>query len=117
MKNLQPNPILVSELRTQLRGVRSTVLISTVVGLLIAALIFMYRTIEARVNLGTPLLNAQIGQALFSGLTLLLQALVVFIAPAITVSAVSSEYEQRTLDFVLMTPVGTSQLLLGKLLG
>jgi ABC-2 type transport system permease protein len=109
------NPILYRELRTQLRGVRSTVLISTFVGLLIAALIFMYRTISARAGLGTPLLNAQIGQALFSGLALLLQTLVVFIAPAITVSALSSEYEQRTLDFVIMTPLKAERILIGKI--
>lgn len=114
---LQPNPILVRELRTQLRGVRSTVLISTFVGLLIAALVFMYRTIAGRAGLGSPLLNAQIGQALFSGMALLLQTLVVFIAPAITVSAVSSEIEHRTLDFVVMTPVKPERVLIGKLLG
>lgn len=114
---MQPNPILVRELRTQLRGVRSTVLISTFVGLLIAALIFMYRTVEGRVGLGTPLLNAQIGQALWSGMALLLQTLVIFIAPAITVSAISTEYEQRTFDFVVMTPVRAERVLLGKLLG
>jgi len=111
------NPILVRELRTQLRGVRSTVLISTFVGLLIAALVFMYRTIAGRAGLGSPLLNAQIGQALFSGLALLLQTLVVFIAPAITVSAISSEVEQRTLDFVVMTPVRPERVLVGKLFG
>ncbi|MBC8075639.1 MAG: ABC transporter permease subunit [Chloroflexales bacterium] len=114
---LNANPVLLRELRTQLRGVRATALISTFVGLLIVMLVFMYRSIAERATLGTPLLNAQIGQALFAGLALLLQALVVFIAPAVTVSSISGEHEQRTLDFVLMTPVLGWQVLMGKLLG
>lgn len=114
---LNANPVLVRELRTQLRGVRAPVLISTFVGLLIIMLVFMYRSIAERAALGTPLLNAQIGQALFAGLALLLQALVLFIAPALTVGSVSGEHEQRTLDFVLMTPVIGWQVLLGKALG
>jgi ABC-type transport system involved in multi-copper enzyme maturation permease subunit len=113
---LNANPVLLRELRTQLRGVRATALISTFVGLLIVMLVFMYRSIAERTALGTPLLNAQIGQALFAGLALLLQALVLFIAPALTVSSVSGEHEQRTLDFVLMTPVHGWQVLSGKLL-
>ena len=111
------NPVLLRELRTQLRGIRATALISTFVGLLIVMLVFMYRSIAERATLGTPLLNAQIGQALFAGLALLLQALVVFITPALTVGSVSGEHEGRTLDFVLMTPVAAWQVLTGKLLG
>jgi ABC-type transport system involved in multi-copper enzyme maturation permease subunit len=114
---LNANPVLLRELRTQLRGVRATALISTFVGLLIVMLVFMYRSIAERTTLGTPLLNAQIGQALFAGLALLLQTLVLFISPALTVASVSGEHEQRTLDFVLMTPVHGWQVLWGKLLG
>lgn len=109
-------PVLVKEFRAQLRGSRAALLITIYVGLLLVALRVFYTSITGRLDFGAPLVSAQIGQALFIGLALAIQLLTVFLAPATTVNAISTEYERRTFDLLLTTPVSPVQLLLGKLL-
>jgi ABC-type transport system involved in multi-copper enzyme maturation permease subunit len=114
--NLALSPLLFKEFRTQFRGNRPAILISVSIGLLIIALLLLYHSITERTNLGAPLVSVQIGQALFTGLALATQTLLVFLAPATAVNAISSEYEHHTFDLLLTTPVSASQILLGKLL-
>lgn len=109
-------PILVKEFRTQLRGKRAALLLTVYVGLLLLALWLLYRSVVSQINLGAPLVNAQIGQALFTGLALAVQGLTVFLAPATAVHAISSEYERGTFDMLLKTPLSATQILVGKLL-
>lgn len=109
-------PVLFKEFRTQLRGKRAVLLLTTYVGLLLLALGWLYRSVSGQVDFGAPLVNAQIGQALFTGLALSMQGLMVFMAPATTINAISNEYEHQTFDLLLKTPLPASQLLLGKLL-
>lgn len=108
-------PILFKEFRAQLRGSRAALLITIYVGLLLIALRLLYSSVVNEVDFGAPLVSAQIGQALFTGFGLAIQLLTVFIAPATTVNAVSSEHERRTFDMLLATPLSATQMLLGKL--
>lgn len=114
--NMPLMPILFKEFRTQLRGNRAAFLVTLYVGLLLLALHLIYRSVAGQVNFGEPLVSAQIGQALFTGLALALQGLTVYLAPATTVHAISAEYERRTFDMLLTTPLSAPQVLLGKLL-
>jgi ABC-type transport system involved in multi-copper enzyme maturation permease subunit len=109
-------PLLAKEFRTYIRGARSGALVAIYVGLLLLALILLYRSVVGQVALGAPLVSAQIGQALFIGLSLALQVLTVFLAPAMTVHTMSSEHERGTFDILMMTPASAVHILLSKLL-
>lgn len=109
-------PLLAKEFRTYIRGTRSGVLVAVYVGLLLLALILLYRSVAGQVGMGAPLVSAQIGQALFIGLSLAVQVLTVFLAPAMTVNTISSEHENGTFDVLMMTPASAVHVLLSKLL-
>jgi ABC-2 type transport system permease protein len=109
-------PVLLNDLRMQLRGSRAALLLTVYVGLGLIAMRLVYNTVAGNLNNGLPMFNAQIGQSLFIGQGLTLQALVVFLAPAATVNSVSAEYERRTYDLLSATPVASVHFLIGKLL-
>lgn len=109
-------PILFKEFRTYIRGYRTAVILTVYLALLLLGVWWLYDSITAQVRLGVPLLSPQIGQALYLGLAIALQTLTVFIAPALTLNAVSNEYEQGTIEVLLTTPLAAGQILLTKLL-
>lgn len=108
-------PVLIKEFRTQLRGSRAALLITLYVGLALIGMRLVYNSVAGQVGLGPPIFSAQIGQAMFIGLALAVQALTVFLAPATTVNSISSEHERRTYELLQATPLSSTQLLLGKL--
>ncbi|NJL34693.1 MAG: ABC transporter permease subunit [Chloroflexaceae bacterium] len=116
MINMLSWPIVSKELRTQMRGSRPAVLLSIYIGLLLLALLWLYNAVVEQVNLGSPLVSAQIGQVLFIGLTIAVQTLLVFLAPATSVNSISSEHERYTFDILMATPLAAVQILLAKLL-
>lgn len=110
------SPMLVKEFRTLLRGSRAALLITLYVGLALIAMRLVYSSVAGQVGSGPPIFNAQIGQAMFIGLAVAVQALTIFLAPATTVNSVSSEHERRTYELLMATPLSASQMLLGKLI-
>jgi len=109
-------PVLFKELSTHLRGSRAALLITLYVGLVLIAARLLYGMVAAQLDRGTPLLSAQIGQVLFIGVSLVLQALTIFMAPATTVNAISQEYERGTFELILTTPLSASRLIADKLI-
>ncbi len=109
-------PILLKELRSTLRGSRAALLITVYVGLGLIAMRLVYGAVTEQLGSGPPIFSAQVGQVVFIGLTLAVQGLTVFLAPATTVNSISAEYERRTYDLILATPLTPAQLLIGKLL-
>jgi ABC-type transport system involved in multi-copper enzyme maturation permease subunit len=108
--------MLFKEFRAQLRGSRAALLLTVYVGLALIAMRLVFNAVASGIEVGAPIFNTQIGQAIFIGLVMSLQALTVFLAPATTVNSISSEYERRTFDLLLTTPLSPTQLLLGKLI-
>lgn len=108
-------PALRKEMRSYLRGAMAGLILSLYSGLILLALILMYRSITSQVNMGAPLVSAQIGQALFTGLMLMVQTLTVFVAPALTINSISSEHERHTFEMMLVTMLSPLHILLGKL--
>lgn len=108
-------PVLFKEFAVQMRGSRAALLIALYVGLAIVAARLLYGLVTGELDRGAPLLAAQIGQVLFIGLSMGLQALIVFLAPATTVNAISGEHERGTYQMLLTTPVAPIQLVAGKL--
>ncbi len=116
MRDLLVMPVLVKEFRAQLRGSRAALLVTMYVGLALIAMRLVYNSVADSAGSGPPIFNAQIGQSMFIGLSLAVQALTIFLAPATTVNSISSEHERRTFELLLATPVAATQLLLGKLI-
>ncbi|NJN19433.1 MAG: ABC transporter permease subunit [Oscillochloris sp.] len=109
-------PVLIKELRTQLRGSRAALLITLYVGLALIAMRLIYNSVAGQIGVGPPIFSAQIGQSIFIGLALAVQTLTIFLAPATTINSISSEYERRTYEMLQATPLTATQLLVGKLL-
>ncbi|NCC37367.1 MAG: hypothetical protein EOM24_35950, partial [Chloroflexia bacterium] len=78
-------PILFKEFAVQMRGSRSALLLALLIGLASIAARLIYGAIVGQLDRGAPLVSAQIGQILFITLSLVIQALIVFLAPATTV--------------------------------
>lgn len=115
MQMLQPNPIIVKELRSRMRGGRPYLILS---GYLLGLCVICYgviRIFEAQAQAGTPIISAHVGQGLFAALALAETLLITFLTPALTAGAVSSEREQMTYDLLLATPLRPGRILSGKL--
>jgi ABC-type transport system involved in multi-copper enzyme maturation permease subunit len=108
-------PILFKEFAVQMRGSRSALLLALLIGLASIAARLIYGAIVGQLDRGAPLVSAQIGQILFITLSLVIQALIVFLAPATTVNAISSEHERGTFAMLQTTPMTPIQLVAGKL--
>lgn len=108
-------PMLFKEFAVRMRGSRSALLIGLYVALAVIAARLLYGAIIGQLDVGAPLLSAQIGQVIFIGLSLGLQVLTVFLAPAAALNAISSEYERGTADLLLTTPLSPIQFVTGKL--
>lgn len=110
------NPILVKELRARMRGIRPYAILTVFLISLVVAGYIIYQIVLQQQQFGNTLLSAQVGQALFSGLSLWTLFLVVFLSPALTSGAISSEREQLTYDMLVTTPLNPTRILWGKLI-
>lgn len=116
LRRPQPNPIIVRELRTRMRGVRPYAILTIFLAVLSLAAYAIYQLMLQQTRFGMMVLSAQVGQALFNGLTLCGMLLVVFLAPAMTSGSISGEREQLTYDMLMATPLAPGLLLWGKLI-
>lgn len=114
--SLQPNPIVVKELRSRMRGGRAFILLTGfLLGLGLVGYGLFLRATSGQ-ETGMPIFSAQIGQTLFAGLAFMLLFLVILIAPAVTVGAISSERERLTYEMLIATNLPSHRLLWGKLI-
>jgi ABC-2 type transport system permease protein len=109
------NPIIVKELRTRMRGARPYLILTGFLLLLALTGLGIFALMQQQARFGITVLSAQVGQALFRGLTFVELLLVVCLAPALTSGAISGERERLTYDMLLATPLRPGQLLWGKL--
>lgn len=120
------NPIAIKEMRTRMRGPRTSLLLT---GYLLSLAIVIYivyirsgggstysygQTPGTGGDLG-PTVSYQIGQNIFIGVFLFLLLVVSVVTPAITAGAVSREVESRTYDLLMVTPAYGRPLAFGKL--
>ena len=116
MMSLQPNPIIVKELRSRMRGGRPYLILS---GYLLGLSLICYvviRIFQVQAAGGTTIISAHVGQGLFAALALAETLLITFLTPALTAGAISSEREQLTYDLLLATPLRPGRILSGKLI-
>jgi ABC-type multidrug transport system permease subunit len=117
-KSSQPqlNPIVVKELRSRMRGFRPYAILTIFLVVLVAVGYGIFQVVAQQARFGTAVLSAQMGQALFTGLSLCTLFMVVFLAPALTSGAISGEREHLTYDMLVTTPLRPARILWGKLI-
>jgi ABC-type transport system involved in multi-copper enzyme maturation permease subunit len=109
----------VKELRGRMRGRRAFVIL-TIYLLLLGGIAWMVELIMER-NTASALgsssyAGAPIGQGIFAALLMLETLQVAFLAPAATAGAISLEREKQTLELLVVTPISSIAIVLGKLL-
>ena len=110
----------VKELRGRMRGRRAFIIL-TVYLLLLGGFAWMVELIMERTysygfgGNGTYA-TAAIGQGIFAALLMLETLQVAFLAPSSTAGAISLEREKQTLDLLIVTPISSLAIVLGKLL-
>ena len=109
----------VKELRGRMRGRRAFVIL-TIYLLLLGGFAWMVELImERSVSTGfgsSTYAGASIGQGIFAALLMLETLQVAFLAPSATAGAISLEREKRTLELLVVTPISSVAIVLGKLL-
>ncbi len=116
--------MMAKELRSRFRGRRAFLVLTVYLAVLALIAYGAYSVVapNARANAsfgdfgGNPNASAQVGQAIFSMLSVIQLLLVVFIAPALTAGAISLEREKQTLDLLIATPLRPGGIVVGKLL-
>jgi ABC-2 type transport system permease protein len=116
---LKPNPVMLKELRGQMRGWRAFVVLTIylfLLGCMTGGLyLSVYAAYSAMASAGGGLAGATIGRTLFGGIVMLELLLVCFIAPAFTAGSVSGERERLTYDLLVTTLLRPRSIVAGKL--
>lgn len=114
---MKVNPILEKDLKTKLRGWRSTILISGYVLLLILILYLFFagnNMIGLRYNFYS--FNPRVAVNGYNLLITFQFALLFLAVPALTATAVSNERERQTLDLMLVTQTSARKIIMGKIM-
>ncbi|MFW5691446.1 MAG: ABC transporter permease [Chloroflexota bacterium] len=109
------NPLMLKELRERMRGARAFIVMTVYLGLMsgFAVLLYLIET-SAGQTAGSSATGA-LGRNLFRGVVGLELLLIVFIAPAFTSGAVSSERERKTYELLQITLLPHQSFVIGKL--
>ncbi len=115
--HLSLNPVLVKEMRGRMRGPRAYLFLTGTLVLFGVVTYGLYRLLRFVVALQSGISTGSIiGQSLFTGLVFLATLVICAIAPSLTAGAISGEYERKTFDLLLSTPLSASSVLFGKLI-
>lgn len=110
-------PVLTKEMRSRMRGMRTQWLLFLCTGVFSTVAIFMLMWFGNEFSqYNSPQDTSQIGKTLFSVLAYVEGGLLALIVPSFTAGAISLEREQQTLETLLLTPLSTRNIIMGKLL-
>lgn len=112
----EPNPIIVKEIRSRMRGGRAFATLTGVLLVLALLSYALYRMLIAASQYNSLPLSPLIGQTLFAGLVFLELMIICAITPAITAGTISAEREKQTYEMLLTTPLHPARILWGKLI-
>ncbi len=107
------SPILVREMRALLRGRKFFVSHMLLLTVLAGVLLIAATTAAAGDEKGDP---AQIGQILYWAFFFGLSVVIIFLVPAFSCTAITTEREGKTLDLLLTTTIRPWEIVWGKLL-
>ncbi len=109
---LVSNAVVGKELRSRMRGWRSTIIITVYMGILgVIAIAFLLQQAGPTTNQ-----SSMIGIQLFQALSIFQLFLILFVTPATTAGAISGERQRQTWDLLLVTRLSSFGIVWGKLL-
>ena len=111
----EPNPIIVKELRSRMRGSRAFAILTGSLVLIGGFGYALYRMTLASTQYTSSPISPQVGQMLFTGLAFMELLIIAAITPSITAGEISGEKEKQTYEMLLTTPLSPSKILWGKL--
>ena len=106
------NPVMVKELRGRMRGVRGFAIITVFLTLMSFFTLLLYLL---RVPQGGVVVTGELGRQLFIGVLFIELMLIIFIVPALTAGAITSERERKTYDLLQTTLITKATFVVGKL--
>ncbi len=106
------NPVMVKELRGRMRGARGFAIISTFLLLMSFFTLLLYLL---RVPAGGVVVTGELGRQLFIGVLFIELMLIIFIVPALTAGAITTERERKTYDLLQTTLITKATFVVGKL--
>ncbi|MET3575795.1 ABC transporter permease [Bhargavaea ullalensis] len=116
MNDRLSNPVLMKEVKLRFRSPKSFIGILFYLGamsLFVFGFLYIMTTFDGA---GSGFVNTEQSFILFTVLTYIQLALVLFITPGLTAGAISSEREKQTLGMLLTTTQTSFQIISGKLL-
>lgn len=112
MRAFRMNPVMLKELRGRMRGVRGFAIITIFLSLMSFFTILLYLL---RLPAGGVVVTGELGRMLFVGVLFIELMLIIFIVPALTAGAITSERERKTYDLLQMTLVTKATFVVGKM--
>lgn len=109
---LVSNAMVGKELRSRMRGWRSTIIITIYMAVLgVIAIAFLVQQTGPTTNA-----SSMIGVQLFQALSIFQLFLILFVTPATTAGAISGERQRQTWDLLLVTRLSSFSIVWGKLI-
>ncbi len=106
------NPVMVKELRGRMRGIRGFAIITVFLTLMSFFTMLLYLL---RVPQGGGVVTGELGRLLFIGVLFIELMLIIFIVPALTAGAITSERERKTYDLLQTTLITKATFVVGKM--
>jgi ABC-type transport system involved in multi-copper enzyme maturation permease subunit len=117
INKVMDNPIIAKELKGRMRGRQGFILLTAYLALvsLVIVAAYYYSVGDWNASRITPDALAETGKRIFGMVVLFEFALIVFIGPALTSGAISSERERGTFDLLRVSLLSPRSLIFGKL--
>jgi ABC-type transport system involved in multi-copper enzyme maturation permease subunit len=117
VKKALDNPIISKELKGRMRGRQGFILLTAYLALISLAIVGMYYISISRWDASSigPNELQELGKRIFFVVVMFEFLLIVFIGPALTSGAISSERERQTFDLLRVSLLSARDLILGKL--
>ena len=106
------NPVMVKELRGRMRGVRGFAIITAFLTLMSFFTILLYLL---QIPTGGVVVVGNLGRQLFLGVLFIELMLIIFIVPALTAGAITTERERKTYDLLQTTLITKATFIVGKM--
>ena len=106
------NPVMVKELRGRMRGIRGYAIITIFLTLMSFFTILLYLL---QVPRGGVVVTGELGRQLFIGALFIELMLIIFIVPALTAGAITTERERKTYDLLQTTLITKASFIVGKM--
>ncbi|MFQ5615449.1 MAG: ABC transporter permease [Anaerolineales bacterium] len=117
-EHIMSNPVILKEMRSRMRGWRSTITLTVYAALMSGFVGLIYLSFNAANRVATNIdVREELGKAIFFTVYGMELLAVCLITPSLTAGAISSEREHRTYDLLRTTLLSARSLVLGKLTG